>query len=119
MVKVRELTADEVEFVLTCEPEDIAIEGNCSAIDDETDAEIAAWIYDQLDAGNEWAWCRVTVTARWKDFAGADHLGGCSYRSREEFMAPGGYYEDMRAVALEDLNASVARCAEELEELED
>jgi hypothetical protein len=117
MVQLRELTADEVEFILECEPEDTPIEGNASAIDPETDARIEKWIRDQLDSGNEWAWCAVTVTARWKDFVGMNHLGCCSYRSREDFMACG-YFDDLKEVALADLNDAVARCATELEELE-
>lgn len=118
MVQLRELTETEVEFILECEPESAPIEGNASAIDDETDRETAAWIRDQLDAGNEWAWCAVTVTARWKGFTGCDHLGCCSYRSRKDFEQ-GGYYEDMKAQALADLNDQVAYCSSQLEELED
>jgi len=114
---VRKLTADEVEFSLECHPEDIPIEGNASAIDEETDAETEGWIRDQLEAGNEWAWCRVRVVARWDGFEGDDWLGGCSYRSEADFRQPGGYFDDMKAIALDQLNQVIAQTANTLEQL--
>jgi hypothetical protein len=115
---VRDLTADEVEFVLECRPEYAAIEGNASAIDDETDAASGVWIRDQLCNGNQWAWCSVCVIARWHSFQGMDTLGCCSYESEEAFKN-GGYYEDVKAQALADLNEQIAAAAKELEELEE
>jgi hypothetical protein len=114
---VRLLRTDEVEFVLEVHPEDIPIEGNCSAIDEDTDAEAARWIYDQLDRGNEWAWCTVVVKAKWKEFEGRDCLGCCSYESEESFRQPGGYFDDMRAQALADLNRNIANTSKTLREL--
>ena len=72
------------------------------------DAEANAWVYAQLDQGNDWAWCRVEVHARWEDedlneYDGVAHLGGCSYHSREDFKAEGGYYPQMQEEALKDL----------------
>lgn len=93
------------EFRLLCEPEHCAIEGNASAIDAETDAGIVAGIRSQLDAGNEWAWCFVTVEARHPllgGIVGRDSLGCCSYRSEADFREPGGYFDDMKSEALED-----------------
>src|SRR5438876_910237 len=100
---VRALTEREVEFLLECQPEEASIEGNCSAIDDETDAETEQWIRAGLDRGNEWAWCYVMVRARWNGFEGWDSLGCCSYLSERDFR-DGGYYEDMRRAALAHLN---------------
>lgn len=105
-IEVKALIEDQVEFEIICEPEEIEIHGNASAIDDDTDRETEEWITDQLNSGNEWAWCCVHVIARWKDFEGHDHLGCCSYESEEDFKA-GGYWEDMKARALDDLNATI------------
>ena len=116
---MRQLTADEVEFVLECHPEHVQIRGNCSAIDPVTDAATEIWIREQLRSGNEWSWCTVVVRARWKDFEGYDSLGCCSYKSEESFKQPGGYYDDMRRAALADLNANIERTAEQLDELLD
>ena len=115
---VRELTADDVTFSLECEPEDMSIEGNCMASgDDDVDAEQEQWIRDQLDDGNEWAWCQVTVVATWREWEGKAHLGGCSYLSKEDFMQPGGYYDDLKSEALDDLNTTLTQAAEALDSI--
>lgn len=100
----RELTADDVEFIIENEPEDTPIEGNASAIDEKTDRKVAKSIRDQLRRGNTWAWCRVKVSACWNGFAGSDYLGCCSYRSEKDFKTHGPLH-DMRAEALAALNA--------------
>lgn len=114
---MRRLRENEVKFIIECRHEHIPIEGNCSAIDPETDATAEQWITDQLLAGNQWAWCHIVVRARWKDFEGVDSLGCCSYESEKDFCQPGGYYDDMKSEALADLNANIERAAEQLEEL--
>ena len=102
-----EIPENEITYTLECQPDFEDYRGNCSAIDEETDQAAEEWIREELEAGNEWAWCSVKVTARWKGFKGEDYLGGCSYRSREDFMEPGGYYDDMKAEARERLCAAV------------
>lgn len=105
---MRDLTEQDVEFSMIVEYEDdIPIKGNASAIDPETDAKNEAWIRHELKAGNEWAWCRVTITASWQGLHGTDSLGGCSYRNEADFTQEGGYYTDMRKAALSDLNEIV------------
>jgi hypothetical protein len=112
---VRTLTEADVTFTVECEPEDIPVEGNALASgDDEADREAEQWVYDQLDAGNEWAWCTVKVTARWGDFEGVDYLGCCSYRSEEDFAAGDGYLPQMKQEALADLNRRLASVAQRI-----
>jgi len=99
---------DEVTYTLECSPEDIPVRGNALASgDDEEDALAEDRILNDLDCGNEWAWCRVDVYAEWNGFQGRDSLGACSYRDEDDFKAPGGYYEDMKERALDDLYAQV------------
>ena len=62
---LRPLTEADVEFEIECVPEDLPIQGNASAINDEADAQLEKDLRDQLERGNEWAWCLVRVTARW------------------------------------------------------
>lgn len=92
----------EVEYHLLIHPEDAPIEGNASAIDDETDKQTEAWIHDQLNRGNQWAWCAVEVQAVFRGHIGRDWLGCCSY-SGEKSFTQGGYYDDMKAEALRNL----------------
>ena len=114
---LRPLTADEVRFQLDCIPDDTPIEGNASAFDDETDARIVSEIKEELSGGCTWAWSIVRVRANWREYAGDDFLSGCSYASEDEFRVPGGYFEDMKARALDELNGQLARHAENLKPL--
>jgi len=117
-LKPRTLTADEVTFTIECLEEDLQIEGNAMASgDDAVDQGVYDWIRGELERGNEWAWCCVKVTAAWGGFRGEDYLGGCSYRSREDFEQSNGYCADMKDRALDDLNATIGRAAVELSPL--
>ena len=93
----------DVRFDVFCLTEDSQIEGNASAIDPETDKQIANNIRQQLESGNDWAWCTVKVEARWKGEIGVDYLGCCSYKSYQDFIDNSGYYEDMKQIAYNDL----------------
>jgi hypothetical protein len=115
----RELTADEVTFTVEAEQEREPVRGNAMASgDDAADKEVEDAIIERLNSGDVWAWASVKVTARWKGFTGADYLGCCSYEDEASFVAPGGYYDDMKVRALEELNARIAETAGELSELE-
>lgn len=99
-------TIDDVEFKVFTAPENYSeIEGNAGTKD------IEAWVKQQLADGNELAWCRIDVRARWTDdyadktYEGHDYLGHCSYRNRADFIQPGGYYDDMKQQAFYDLLA--------------
>lgn len=90
-------------ITLTCEHEDSAIVGNCSAIDPVADKETADWIHKELSRGNQWAWCCVRVSASYAGSTAVDTLGCCSYKSEADFRQPGGYYDDMVSSVLEEL----------------
>lgn len=97
---------NKIEYKVICLPEDLEIRGNVLASGDkQADLDAENEVIEQLNNGNEWAWCRVQVVAYIPgiELEGVDFLGGCSYRSREEFMQPGGYYDDMKEIAKEDL----------------
>lgn len=104
----------KIEFSVECLPEPMQIEGNASSIDEETDAKIAADIYEQLENGNEWAWCCVRVKATAYDengeqiTYGEDYLGACSYADEMDFLeCP--YYADMCDIARENCEAEIER----------
>jgi hypothetical protein len=71
------------------------------------DPETVKWIRRQLEVEhNEWAWCRVTVEAKYKDYVGRAYLGGCSYRSLDDFLV-GGYADDLKIEATDDLSSTL------------
>lgn len=98
-----------VRYTIECLGEIMPVRGNALASDD--DAEDRAEedrILAELDGGNSWAWCGVRVRAWAGDVYGEDYLGACSYESEEDFRA-GGYYEDMKLVALDDLRGKLMK----------
>ena len=116
MVKVRELTADEVVFSIEIEEEDAKFDFESD--EPEKDEALKGELRKRLDRGDLWAWCTVKVTATWKTWKGVDYLGCCSYDSEKDFVDCGDYWPDMKERALEDLNKSIARVAETLAELQ-
>lgn len=68
---------------------------------DFDDAQTMEWIRTELDAGNLWAWCVVTVTASYDGLRGLAVLGACSYESRKAFEEAN--LADMTSEALDDL----------------
>lgn len=101
---------DAVTFAISLAPEDDGPEGYFASGDDEQDAETCADIREQVEQGNDWAWCLVCVRATFGEFAGVAYLSACSYASEEDFKQ-GGYYEQMQEEALEDMtnNMDAAR----------
>lgn len=97
--------------------DDVDPEGNASAIDEETDARILADIRRRLADGDVWAWASVEVRASFAGFSASDFLGGCSYESEEDFRTPGGYFDDMREIALRALAEEVKGARDVLAEL--
>lgn len=97
----------EIRYDLKVEPEDLSLEGNVMASgDEETDRQAVAEVQRQLDAGNEWAWCCVIVTASWNGFSGSAVLGACSYASEADFRASD-YFADLRNEATDELAANI------------
>lgn len=115
---VRELTAADVEFEVTAEPEDVPVRGNALASgDDAADKEYEDEILRRVVRGDTWAWCVVIVTAKWSDYVGRAVLGGCTYDGEADFRKNSMYIEDMKAEALDDLNRVIADHADKLKPL--
>lgn len=108
-----QIPEDEVTYTLDVQPEDIPVRGNALASgDDEEDRRAEDEIIERLEAGDVWAWASVVVRAEWNGFVGRDYLGGCSYANEDDFKAPGGYYDDMKQQALDDLHREVRSALE-------
>jgi len=98
----------DIEYRIIIHPEHESPEGCFSSGDDEQDAADVAKIMEDLE-WNDWAWCTVEVQAVHvpSGLTGSDWLGCCSYDSEEQFTEPGGYYDDMKERALEELESKV------------
>ncbi len=108
------LNESEVDFAIECLPEDATIRGNCMASgDDGVDEQCAREIESDLESGNTWAWCTVKVTASWNGVEESDYLGCCSYKSEADFKGCG-YFEDMKAQALQCLRDAIPEPGDEV-----
>jgi hypothetical protein len=101
-------TIDGIEYRLYAMQDDLQVRGNALVSgDDDTDRDAEDEIIDRLDRGDIWAWASVKVEAvldvDGEEFIGDDYLGGCSYADYRDFIAPGSYYDDMKAEALNRL----------------
>lgn len=83
-----------------------------SYTDDFDDPETLAWIKNQLERGNDWAWCQVDVKAKLFDLEGISGIGGCSYENKQAFIN-GGYYESLVQEAVEELATKLEAIANE------
>ena len=114
---LRKLTTDDVEISLTIHGDEDGPRGQFASGDDARDEEIVQEILTRLNRGDLWAWCVVTVEARWKGFSGTNHLGGCSYENEADFKQEGGYYQQMVNEAVDELNEAVAEAYAGISEL--
>ncbi len=116
MVKAKKLSPADVQFVLRVQPEHAPVRGNALASgDDAIDKECEDQIIARLESGDDWAWCMVVVEARYHGLVGSDTLGCCSYQDEADFRA-GGYYDDMKAEALADLQRQIDALAPQIVE---
>jgi len=115
-MKTRQLTADEVEFTLTVEADDLPVRGAFDLGDPEETKKLEDELIARLERGDVWAKCIIKVTAKWGTWKGDDYLCGCSYRDEDQFTQDQ-YYEDMKFRALENLNDRISVTVESLKEL--
>lgn len=78
-------------------------------LDDKTSI---AWVEEQLELGNRWAWCDVKVTAYMHGLEGTAYLGQCSYESREDFVRCD-YYETLVNEAVDDLAKQLEKAVDD------
>lgn len=110
---------NNIVYTIKALPEDMPVRGNAMASGDAAlDREVEDRIIAELDAGNEWAWCIVKVTAMHpdlKDVVGVAHLSGCSYDSYHDFVMTSGYVDQLKRDALDDLRDALARAVKRAE----
>jgi len=102
-VKFKLPDIEQVEIKIDCLEEHVPVKGNAICSDDaEFDKKVEDEIIAELEY-NQWAWCCIRVTARYKGQEGRDYLGCCSYKDEKDFVETSGYYEQMRQEAYDNL----------------
>lgn len=93
-----------VTYTFACEPESYDHQSFQDA-----DPAVGAWIANQVNAGNQWAWCTLVVTATIesedKTFGGIASIGGCSFANEAD--ARRCYQADLEGEALESLHTEL------------
>lgn len=103
---MKTLSVDDVKWEVIADYEHIPVRGNAiSTGDDDEDKSHEDWIIERLDSGDVWAWAMVTVRGRWNGLSAETYLGCCCYKDELDFRAPGGYFQDMQAEVLDELQA--------------
>jgi len=103
---MKTLTKEMVIFTIETEQEYTPIQDALSF--KETGADHSEYIQKVLDDDrqNEWLWCSVKVTAKFKNLEGVAYLGQCGYENESDFIK-GGYYAQMQDEAFADLKAKI------------
>lgn len=116
-MKIRPVTREEATIRVLAEPDPVPVEGNaCASGDNEFDRKVERNILCHLQQGDVWAWAAVTVIVSWGSFEGRACLGCCSYADEHDFRESGGYFDDMVAEALEELNRSISEAYQQMKE---
>ena len=112
--KARTVTREEVTISVAAEEEHSSIRRAAKETGREEDFIIAV---HENQKKSVYGWCTVRVRASYKGFQGNDYLGQCSYSSKEDFINNSGYYEQMVAQAIDDLNKNIAESFDKFKDL--
>jgi hypothetical protein len=111
---MKKITENMVAWSVEAMEEDILVRGNAVVSgNDEEDREIEDAIIQDLEDGNEWAWCTVAVRGQYKGLEAVEYLGACSYKDEEDFHK-GGYLEGMKKEVVDNLNRQVEAIMQDL-----
>ena len=103
---------NECQFEIDAEQDDTPVRGNAiDSGDADYDKTIEDAILARLNAGDIWAWAQVRVTCKWHGITGEDYLGCCNYDDEHDFREPGGYFDDMKFAAYQDMVSSLVASA--------
>ena len=118
-MNIKPITREEATIRVLAEPDPIPVEGNaCASGDKAFDQEVERDIFARLEQGDAWAWAAVTVIVAWGSFEGRAYLGCCSYTDENDFKQTGGYFDDMVAEALDELNRTISETYQQMKERE-
>lgn len=98
-----------IDWQVICHSEETPVEGNALASgDDAEDTKAEQYIRDQLESGNDWAWCTVEIQGDYLGLSASQHLGCCSYKNRLDFEESG-YFRDMKLEVAQEIQEQYER----------
>jgi hypothetical protein len=94
-----------LEITVTAIQDEIPVRGNAIVSgDDALDKQVEDKIIDRLNDGDVWAWASVCVKVTYLGLEAKEYIGGSCYEDENDFVKNSGYYDDMVAAAIDDLN---------------
>jgi hypothetical protein len=78
--------------------------------DDVADRQMVDEMNERRNGGDIWAWFSAHVRVTFGEFKSSQYLGACSYSDEADFRQ-GGYFDDMVAEAIDDINQQIAKAA--------
>lgn len=99
------INAGDCDIRIRIEPEFLPVDKHFDNPED------IKWVQEQLEEGNEMAWCIVIVSVKWMTMVEEVMLGGCSYKNIQDFQE-GGYYQDMVEEAIDAIAVKAKAIAE-------
>lgn len=106
---MKTLTVNDINWSIFAQTDDLPVRGNALASgDDELDKKVEDQILNRLDDGDEWAWAMVLVQGEYHGLTASDTLGACTYNNQTDFEQNSGYYDDMQATIVDELNTKLA-----------
>jgi len=118
-MNIKPITREEAAIRVLAEPDEVPVEGNaCVSGDESFDREVEHNILCRLQQDDVWAWAAVTVIVAWGSFEGRAYLGCCSYADENDFKQTGGYFDDIVAEALDELNRTISETYQQIKERE-
>lgn len=103
-LKIRIITKEEATISVSAGDEDVSIK---QVAKETGDAEDFITSVKKNLKNSKWGWCCATIRATYKGFTGSAYLGQCSYLNKEDFIANSGYYDQLVAEAVENLNEDI------------
>lgn len=116
--RIEQIVRHLADIKLDILPEDLPIRGNAIASGgDAYDRAFEDALIERLESGDDLAWFVARVSVRCSGLESYSYLGGCSYRSIEEFLADG-YYADMVSECVSEIADHLIATSELLASIE-
>jgi hypothetical protein len=111
MIKVKQLTIDDIEFTIKAIKNFWTPRQTMKGCEEEVIVAFEEAIEKAVKQDPLWGWCQVRVSGFPKGNNGPytceSSLGGCSYKNEKDFIENSGYYQDMQQEILNNIQNAI------------
>lgn len=105
----KKILPEDVKYTIRCIPRELSI-GDVAGFSDKAPPE---WIQQELDFGNQWAWCDVEVTAKWNGFFVTFTKGPYNLDDWQQFIDD--HFDEAKKATFNNLEIEIKSIIERLE----